>query len=154
MMAKINHSSEWTILTFNFEVKRNVSSLFNDNKGSVYVQNLTEQTVFNSNDIYTLLRKGTVRRQTASTLMNRHSSRSHTVFTITVNTRESTVDGVEILKSGKLYLVDLAGSENIGKSGVKDKRAQESANINRSLLTLGRIIHILAERNSKYVPYR
>lgn len=86
--------------------------------------------------------------------MNRHSSRSHTVFTITVNTRESTVDGVEILKSGKLYLVDLAGSENIGKSGVKDKRAQESANINRSLLTLGRIIQILAERNSKYVPYR
>lgn len=42
-------------------------------------------------------------------------SRSHTVFSVTVHIKESTVDGEELLKTGKLNLVDLAGSENIGR---------------------------------------
>jgi len=129
-------------------------NIFNDSKGSVYVQGLNEITVFNSNDIYMLLQKGTLKRQTAATLMNNHSSRSHTVFTITVATREANLTGEEVLKTGKINLVDLAGSENIAKSGARDKRAQELANINRSLLTLGRVIQILAEKNNKHVPYR
>ncbi|XP_066257434.1 kinesin-like protein KIF11 isoform X1 [Euwallacea similis] len=128
-------------------------NLYMDPKGRIYIQHLSENTVCNSNDIYMLLQKGTLKRQTAATLLNTHSSRSHTVFTITVFTRETSVNGEEILKTGKLNLVDLAGSENIAKSGAKDKRAQESANINRSLLTLGRVIQNLAD-NSKYVPYR
>ncbi|KAF7280374.1 hypothetical protein GWI33_006105 [Rhynchophorus ferrugineus] len=129
-------------------------NLFNDSKGSVYIQGLNEITVFSSQDIYGLLQKGTHKRQTASTLMNNHSSRSHTVFTITVHIREVTLTGEDVLKTGKVNLVDLAGSENIAKSGAKDKRAQELANINRSLLTLGRVIQILAEKNNKHVPYR
>lgn len=53
-------------------------------------------------------------------------SRSHSVFAITVHIRENTLDGEELLKTGKLYLVDLAGSENIGRSGAVDKRAREA----------------------------
>jgi len=53
-------------------------------------------------------------------------SRSHSVFSLTVHIREMTLDGEELLKTGKLYLVDLAGSENIGRSGAVDKRAREA----------------------------
>lgn len=120
----------------------------------VCIQNLQSVSVVNSSEILNLLKEGLLKRQTASTLMNNHSSRSHAVFTITVHTREMLPNGEEVLKSGKLNLVDLAGSENIAKSGAKDRRAQEMANINKSLLTLGRVIQILSEKNSKHVPYR
>lgn len=59
-----------------------------------------------------------------------------------------------MLKVGKLNLVDLAGSENINKAGSeKGIRIRESANINQSLLTLGRVITALVER-TPHVPYR
>ncbi|MCL4129240.1 UNVERIFIED_CONTAM: hypothetical protein GTU68_041069 [Idotea baltica] len=85
--------------------------------------------------------------------MNAHSSRSHTVFTVTVHIKENTIDGDELLKAGKLHLVDLAGSENIGRSGAMDKRAREAGNINQSLLTLGRVITSLVEK-APHIPYR
>ncbi|KAJ8951945.1 hypothetical protein NQ318_013613 [Aromia moschata] len=62
--------------------------------------------------------------------------------------------GEDILKAGKINLVDLAGSENIARSGCKDVRAVELANINKSLLTLGRVIQALADKSQKHVPYR
>jgi kinesin family protein 11 len=75
------------------------------------------------------------------------------VFSITVHIKENSLDGEELLKTGKLNLVDLAGSENIGRSGAVDKRAREAGNINQSLLTLGRVITALVER-APHVPYR
>ena len=86
-------------------------------------------------------------------MMNANSSRSHTVFTITVHVKEFTKDGEEVLRIGKLNLVDLAGSENVGKSGAVDGRAREAGNINQSLLTLGRVITCLVE-HSPHIPYR
>ncbi|XP_060520621.1 kinesin-like protein KIF11-B isoform X2 [Cylas formicarius] len=77
-------------------------SIFNDNKGSVYIPGLKEVTVFNSNEIYSLIQQGTNKRRTACTLSNNHSSRSHTVFTITVHTRECGVDNEELLKTDSL----------------------------------------------------
>ena len=47
--------------------------------------------------------------------MNDKSSRSHSVFTVTVHIKESNPDGEELIKSGKLNLVDLAGSESISR---------------------------------------
>jgi kinesin family protein 11 len=85
--------------------------------------------------------------------MNAHSSRSHTIFSITVHIKENTDDGEELMKIGKLNLVDLAGSENIGRSGAVERRAREAGNINQSLLTLGRVITSLVERGP-HIPYR
>ncbi|GLG99139.1 Kinesin-like protein KLP2 [Gryllus bimaculatus] len=85
--------------------------------------------------------------------MNAASSRSHTVFSITVRIRENAIDDNELLRTGKLNLVDLAGSENIGRSGAIEKRAREAGNINQSLLTLGRVITALVEK-TPHVPYR
>lgn len=104
-------------------------------------------------EIYYWLNVGLVEKQTAWTNVNRQSSRSHSIFTISVITRQVTVDGDEIMKTGKLYMVDLAGSENIGRSGSTELRAREAGNINKSLLTLGKVIKALAQK-SPHVPYR
>ncbi|XP_072752468.1 kinesin-like protein Klp61F isoform X2 [Anoplolepis gracilipes] len=122
-------------------------------KGSVIIHGLEEVIVHNKNEVYKILEKGSEKRQTAATLMNAHSSRSHTVFSITIHIKENNIEGEELLKTGKLNLVDLAGSENIGRSGAVDRRAREAGNINQSLLTLGRVITALVER-APHIPYR
>ena len=60
-------------------------------------------------EVYSILEKGSEKRKTAETFMNAQSSRSHTVFTVTVHIKECTMDGEEVLRIGKLNLVDLAG---------------------------------------------
>ncbi|CAB3979712.1 kinesin KIF11 [Paramuricea clavata] len=122
-------------------------------KGSVFVQGLEETIVRDKNEVYEILEKGRAKRQTAATLMNAHSSRSHSLFSVTVHIKESSVTGEEMLKTGKLNLVDLAGSENVGRSGAVDKRLREAGTINQSLLTLGRVITALVER-APHIPYR
>ncbi|MGH0174191.1 UNVERIFIED_CONTAM: hypothetical protein FKN15_067511 [Acipenser sinensis] len=129
--------------------------MFDDprNKRGVIIKGLEEISVHNKYEVYQILERGAAKRKTASTLMNAYSSRSHSVFAITIHMRETTVDGEELVKIGKLNLVDLAGSENIGRSGAVDKRAREAGNINQSLLTLGRVITALVER-TPHIPYR
>ncbi|KAM9847730.1 kinesin-like protein KIF11 [Aulostomus maculatus] len=129
--------------------------LFDDprNKRGVVVKGLEEMTVHNKDEVYLILERGAAKRRTASTLMNAYSSRSHSVFSVTIHMKEMTLDGEELVKIGKLNLVDLAGSENIGRSGAVDKRAREAGNINQSLLTLGRVITALVEKRP-HVPYR
>ena len=129
--------------------------IFDDSKkGGVFIQGLEERPVRNADDALRLLKKGSDRRQIAATKFNDHSSRSHSVFSITVLTKEkASVKGDDLLKVGKLNLVDLAGSENIGRSGAENKRAREAGMINQSLLTLGRVINALVDRSS-HVPYR
>ncbi|KAI0224733.1 Kinesin-like protein KIF11-A [Lamellibrachia satsuma] len=121
--------------------------------GACVVQGLEEAVVLDKNEVYRILEQGALRRQTAGTLMNAHSSRSHSVFMVTIHTKENSVDGEELLKTGKLNLVDLAGSECIGRSGAIEKRAREAGNINQSLLTLGRVITALVD-HAPHVPYR
>jgi len=125
----------------------------NSKKGSVIISGLEEVVVRDKDEVYSILQRGTAKRQTAATLMNAVSSRSHSVFSVTIHIKENTIDGEELLKSGKLYLVDLAGSENIGRSGAVEKRAREAGNINQSLLTLGRVITALVE-HAPHIPYR
>ncbi|XP_066549118.1 kinesin-like protein KIF11 [Amia ocellicauda] len=129
--------------------------MFDDprNKRGVIIKGLEEITVHNKDEVYQILERGAAKRKTASTLMNAYSSRSHSVFSVTIHMKETTVDGEELVKIGKLNLVDLAGSENIGRSGAVDKRAREAGNINQSLLTLGRVITALVER-TPHIPYR
>ncbi|XP_077586489.1 kinesin-like protein KIF11 isoform X2 [Stigmatopora nigra] len=129
--------------------------LFDDprNKRGVVVKGLEEVMVHNKNEVYQILERGSAKRRTASTLMNAYSSRSHSVFSVTIHMKEMTLDGEELVKIGKLNLVDLAGSENIARSGAVDKRAREAGNINQSLLTLGRVITALVEKRP-HIPYR
>ncbi|KAG2157121.1 P-loop containing nucleoside triphosphate hydrolase protein [Suillus clintonianus] len=128
--------------------------IFDDaSKKGVFIQGLEEIPVKDATDALALLTKGSHRRQIAATKFNDHSSRSHSVFSITIHIKETSTMGDDLLKVGKFNLVDLAGSENIGRSGAENKRAREAGMINQSLLTLGRVINALVER-SAHVPYR
>ncbi|KAG9155094.1 hypothetical protein Leryth_011080 [Lithospermum erythrorhizon] len=128
-------------------------SLLEDGRGCVIVRGLEEEVVYSANEIFDLLERGAARRRTADTLLNKRSSRSHSIFSITVHMKETTVGDEELIKCGKLNLVDLAGSENILRSGAREGRAREAGEINKSLLTLGRVINALVE-HSLHIPYR
>ena len=133
--------------------------LMEDGRGGVAVEGLTEVTVKNVREALLLAKTGSGRRKKAATLCNKHSSRSHSVFSVSVTTRSPSVDeeGEDLIKIGKLNLVDLAGSENVGKSGVAERgataRSREAGEINKSLLTLGRVVTALVDKLA-HVPYR
>ena len=86
--------------------------------------------------------------------MNDRSSRSHVIFTITVERCELGPDKQQHVRMGKLHLVDLAGSERQSKTGAKGDRLKEAIKINLSLSTLGNVISALVDGQSSYVPYR
>jgi kinesin family protein 11 len=119
----------------------------------VVCQNLEEITVLNVADIFEILQRGIQNRQTAATLCNKNSSRSHSIFTMKIMIKECNVVGEEVVRHGQLNLVDLAGSECVGRSGAKNDRAREAGNINQSLLTLGRVITALVDHHG-HIPYR
>ncbi|CAL5334847.1 unnamed protein product [Camellia sinensis] len=129
-------------------------ALMEDGKGAVFVRGLEEQVVCTADEIYKILEEGSGRKHTADTLLNKQSSRSHSIFSITIHTKECSIEGIELIKCGKLNLVDLAGAENILRSGAREERARrEAGEINKSLLTLGRVINALVDQ-SVHVPYR
>lgn len=136
------------------DAERKVRIYDDQDKKSIVVQGMEEVFIQSAKEGLTLLGDGSYKRQVAATQCNDLSSRSHTVFTITVHmTKIDPISGEEYLKVGKLNLVDLAGSENINRSGAENKRARELGMINQSLLTLGRVINCLVDKSS-HIPYR
>lgn len=118
-----------------------------------FVQGMEESHIENATSGIKLLQEGSIKRQVAATKCNDLSSRSHTIFTVTVYTKRVLENGEDFVSVGKLNLVDLAGSENIQRSGAENKRAAEAGLINKSLLTLGRVINALVDKSS-HIPYR
>ena len=117
------------------------------------VQGMEESHIKSAVEGVKLLQHGSLKRQVAATKCNDLSSRSHTVFTVTAYIKRTADNGEDYVSAGKLNLVDLAGSENIQRSGAENKRAAEAGLINKSLLTLGRVINALVDR-SLHIPYR
>lgn len=120
------------------------------NKG-VYVKNLSDYYVSSAREVYEIMRQGGAARVVSSTNMNAESSRSHSIFLITIQQR-NTETGAQ--KSGNLYLVDLAGSEKVGKTGASGQTLEEAKKINKSLSALGMVINALTDGKAKHVPYR
>lgn len=142
------------LLVQNETGERKVRIFEEPSKKSIVVQGMEEIFIKSATEGMKVLSDGSYKRQVAATQCNDLSSRSHTVFTITVHMKEiDPISGEEYLKIGKLNLVDLAGSENINRSGAENKRAREAGMINQSLLTLGRVINALVDQ-SPHIPYR
>ncbi|KAJ6547612.1 kinesin heavy chain [Mycena capillaripes] len=120
------------------------------NKG-VYVKNLSDYYVSSAREVYEIMRTGGNARMVSSTNMNAESSRSHSIFLISINQR-NTETGAQ--KTGNLYLVDLAGSEKVGKTGASGQTLEEAKKINKSLSALGMVINALTDSKVKYIPYR
>ena len=141
-----------------------------DSKHGVYAYPLKEEIVQSPTQLMRVIARGDAARRTGSTQFNSHSSRSHAVVQIVVESRERAIidsSGEEnkrapIVPGGvrvsTLSLIDLAGSEKAAES--KDRRA-EGGHINKSLLTLGTVIARLSGEKDKigtstdkHLPYR
>ena len=134
-----------------------------------------------ADEIAAALRVGRRARSVGATAMNQDSSRSHSVFTVTVETTErspaagaagAAADAAAAgggdgngaaaaagaggghIRVGKLNLVDLAGSERQAKTGAAGDRLKEGIQINLSLAALGNVISALAAGRGGHVPYR
>ena len=117
----------------------------------IYVDGCSERYVGCPQDVLASLELGSNNRAQAATNMNEHSSRSHSIFILTIN-QTNKKEGFS--KIGKLYLVDLAGSEKISKTGATGHTLEEAKIINKSLTTLGRVINNLTDGKSQHIPYR
>ncbi|XP_019486523.1 PREDICTED: kinesin-like protein KIF15 [Hipposideros armiger] len=125
-------------------------------KKGVFVVGAVEQVVTSAAEAYQVLSGGWRNRRVASTSMNRESSRSHAVFTITVESMEKSNETVNI-RTSLLNLVDLAGSERQKDTHAEGMRLKEAGNINRSLSCLGQVITALVDVGNgkqRHVCYR
>eukprot|EP01018_Ginkgo_biloba_P022477 Gb_12250 [translate_table: standard] len=137
--------------------------------GVITLTGLTEVDVSTQKEMAACLAQGSQYRATGSTNMNSQSSRSHAIFTITVEQMRkwdavltgdtvSPDDGGEEFLCAKLHLVDLAGSERAKRTGADGLRFKEGIHINKGLLALGNVISALGDEKKRkegvHVPYR
>ncbi|VDO25659.1 unnamed protein product [Haemonchus placei] len=135
LLAKDSHTS-------NLEIKEKADI-------GVYVKNLISIIVGSASQMQKLMEFGNKNRKVGATQMNEESSRSHAMFSVTVEASER-----GMVTQGKLHLVDLAGSERQSKTGAAGERLKEAAKINLSLSTLGNVISALVDVKSTHIPYR
>ncbi|KAJ6678387.1 KINESIN-LIKE PROTEIN KIN-4B [Salix viminalis] len=137
--------------------------------GVITLAGSTEVAVSTLQEMAACLEKGSLSRATGSTNMNNQSSRSHAIFTITleqmrklhsvspVNDTPDEDMGEEYF-CAKLHLVDLAGSERAKRTGTGGLRLKEGIHINKGLLALGNVISALGDEKKRkegmHVPYR
>ncbi|XP_025208957.1 osmotic avoidance abnormal protein 3 isoform X2 [Melanaphis sacchari] len=137
------------------DTKRRLELKENPERG-VYVHELSHHAVHDVIECQKLMDQGWRNRATGATMMNADSSRSHSIFTISVEMMSMSqgVDDVKSIKRGKLSLVDLAGSERQAKTGASGDRLREATKINLSLSALGNVISALVDGKAKHIPYR
>ncbi|KAH7671958.1 Plus-end-directed kinesin ATPase protein [Dioscorea alata] len=137
--------------------------------GVITLAGSTEIDVNTQAEMAACLEQGSLSRATGSTNMNNQSSRSHAIFTITLEQMRKldpiiTADGSPIedmnedFLCAKLHLVDLAGSERAKRTGSDGLRFKEGVHINKGLLALGNVISALGDEKKRkegvHVPYR
>merc|ERR1711879_217693 len=122
--------------------------------GSVHFENLASIPVATEEEALNHLFVGDTNRIICETPNNDASSRSHCIFTLTIEARET---GGDRLRKARLNLVDLAGSERVHKSEVSGNVLKEAQYINLSLHFLETVIvalHEKAQGRRTHVPYR
>ncbi|XP_076948894.1 kinesin-like protein KIN-7O [Bidens hawaiensis] len=128
----------------------------------IFVAGLKEEIVTSPTQVLEFMEFGEVHRHIGETNMNLHSSRSHTIFRMIIESRDKVEDenaenSCDAVRVSVLNLVDLAGSERAAKTGAEGVRLKEGSHINKSLMTLGTVIKKLsegAESQGGHVPYR
>ncbi|POY73326.1 hypothetical protein BMF94_3661 [Rhodotorula taiwanensis] len=122
------------------------------------VGGLREIKVSSAEEAHGVLARGQSNRRVFSTLANRASSRSHSIFTLKL-VRTCRTTGVE--STSRFSIVDLAGSERVVNTQTTGDRLKEAGNINKSLMVLGQCMEVLRKNQEKekgrkpaIVPFR
>ncbi|KAE9595901.1 putative plus-end-directed kinesin ATPase [Lupinus albus] len=119
-----------------------------------YVEGIKEEVVLSPAHALSLIATGEEHRHVGSNNFNLLSSRSHTIFTLTIESSPRGDNmGEEDVTLSHLHLIDLAGSES-SKAETTGLRRKEGSYINKSLLTLGTVIAKLTDGKATHVPYR
>jgi len=113
-----------------------------DKVKGLYVQDATEVYVSSTDEMMGVMTSGSMNRSVAATRMNATSSRSHSIFVVTVHQKNTKTDTTKL---GKLYCCDLAGSEKVEKTEAAGQTLEEAKMINKSLSALGNVINALTE---------
>jgi|UPI000581B25D centromeric protein E len=152
-----------------------------DSVDGLIIKGLREEVVTTPSQVFQVLQKGEARRQVGATHLNQHSSRSHVMVRLWIESRGmhekngssgnapttptrcltplssqsslSSLAGRGPVRVSSLSLVDLAGSESVRLTGSTERR-QEGHYINKSLMTLGKVVYALSEGIHSHVPYR
>lgn len=145
----------------------------------VVLEGIVKRKISSMEEANLAIKHSSERRQVESTVHNSRSSRSHSIYRITITKKASEEE------EGLLNIIDMAGSEknalslekpsnhNSFQAGItggvsrqkhmdpeKAKKIQKEANfINKSLTTLGRIIRLIKQQRSfnlkdVVIPYR
>ena len=123
-------------------------------RGIVFVEGATEELLSSPQEALQVFWRGCSNRTVAATMLNRESSRSHSVFTLFITSERRGHDGLKDVRTSRFNLVDLAGSERQAATQTMGVRLKEAGNINRSLLALANVINALALADSRHAPYR
>ena len=115
------------------------------------MQDATEIYVNNVEQMKRVMKTGADNRTIAATKMNERSSRSHSIFILSLFQKDLDNDTI---KQSSLFFVDLAGSEKIAKTHVTGQQLEEAKNINKSLSALGNVINALTSDKKEHIPYR
>mmetsp|Transcript_23266 Transcript_23266/g.17687 ORF Transcript_23266/g.17687 Transcript_23266/m.17687 type:complete len:240 (-) Transcript_23266:1034-1753(-) len=124
-----------------------------DSKGVVTVKGISQILCGSEEDALNALFSGDLQKTVSEHQMNKHSSRSHCIFTLYIESR-SRVESQDKYTYSKLHLVDLAGSERTKKTGSAGIILKEATFINKSLSFLEQVVLALSESKRDHVPYR
>ena len=128
-------------------------SIQDDPRGGILVKGLSKHICATEEDALNMLFEGETNCTIAEHSLNKNSSRSHTIFTIYIESK-SRVESSEKIVFSKLNLVDLAGNERTKKTGSAGVTLKEAQYINKSLSFLEQVVLALCERKREHVPYR
>ncbi|KAG9459852.1 hypothetical protein H6P81_004360 [Aristolochia fimbriata] len=124
-----------------------------DNQGT-FVEGIKEEIVLSPAHALSLIAAGEAHRHVGSNNFNLMSSRSHTIFTLTIESSPCGENSEgEAVSLSQLNLIDLAGSES-SRAETTGVRRKEGSYINKSLLTLGTVISKLTDGKAAHIPYR
>ncbi|KAF4037561.1 Kinesin motor domain [Phytophthora infestans] len=130
--------------------------LMDDDEGDMHFRNLGVFEAVSEEEALNLLFLGNMNRVTSDTPMNQASSRSHSIFSVMIESRPMDSD---LIVTSKLHLVDLAGSERVYKREGTQRMRSEGKHINLSLHHLEQVILSLRTKKNAvsktyHIPYR
>lgn len=121
-----------------------------NDKRKTIVTNLSVYDVHCPEEVYAYLQKANKNKKIGATGCNARSSRSHTVFQLYLEGKNSKLNKQV---SSIMRLVDLAGSERLSQSGASGTARKEAQCINTSLSALVGCIKAIASKKD-HVPFR